>query len=417
MFRPVRAGQQATRIAKALSPKGRVGTLKFVAGAGCTCERCATDRAFLTASRRPKPPDGPRRALRAVDLFAGCGGMTCGLEEASRRAGRKLDVVLAVELEPLISAVYGANFPTAHLVTGTVESLFDGDLGAPYTAIEQLARYAASDIDIMIAGPPCQGHSDLNNHTRRDDPKNELYVRVARAAEVLRPRTLVIENVPPVQWDKGGVVDTTRTHLEKLGYAVHGEVLDLRYVGVPQSRRRYLMVASLLDSFVPIVELGAVQSSWGDHGARSVEWAIADLVGIDRSAPFDEAAKSSAENKRRIDYLFAEGLHDLPDDQRPDCHRLKEHSYRSVYGRLWWDKPAPTVTTGFGSMGQGRYVHPSERRTITPHEAARLQTFPDWYTWRTTKRTVLSTMIGNAVPPLLTVTLGERIVAAIDSRR
>jgi DNA (cytosine-5)-methyltransferase 1 len=384
-----------------------------VAAAGCTCERCTTDRSFLTASERPALPSG-RRALRAVDLFAGCGGMTCGLEEAARRAGRKLDVVLAIELEPLISAVYEANFPKARLATGDVAVVFDGDLGAPNTVTEQLARYATGDVDVLVAGPPCQGHSDLNNHTRREDPKNALYARVARAVEVLGPRLVVIENVPPVQWDKGGVVDTVRTHLEKLGYSVHAEVVDLRYAGVPQTRKRYLLVASKLDAFVPLVELGALQTSWGDHGARSVEWAIADLVGREVEAPFDAPAKSSAENKRRIDYLFDRKVWDLPDHQRPDCHRLKDHSYKSVYGRLWWDKPAPTVTTGFGSMGQGRYVHPSERRTITPHEAARLQTFPDWFTWPTTKRTVLSTVIGNAVPPLLTMTLGERVLAALD---
>lgn len=393
----------------------RVGTLEPVAAAGCTCERCTTDRAFLTAAERPTPPADLRRALRAVDLFAGCGGMTCGLEEAARRAGRNLDVVLAIELESLIGAVYQANFPTARLVTGNVASLFDGELGAPKTATEQLARYATGDVDVVVAGPPCQGHSDLNNHTRREDPKNALYARVARVAEVLRPRLVAIENVPPVQWDKGGIVDTTRTHLEKLGYSVHAEVVDLRYAGVPQTRKRYLLVASKLDAFVPLVELGALQSSWGVHGARTVEWAIGDLVGHQGDAPFNVAAKSSSENKRRIDYLFDENIWDLPDDQRPDCHRLKDHSYKSVYGRLWWDKPAPTVTTGFGSMGQGRYVHPSQRRTITPHEAARLQTFPDWFTWPTTKRTVLSTMIGNAVPPLVTVTLGERIVAAVDA--
>jgi DNA (cytosine-5)-methyltransferase 1 len=339
--------------------------------------------------------------------------MTCGLEEAARRGGRALDVVLAVELEPLISAVYRANFRDARVVTGDVASLLDGELGAANTATEQLARYATGDVDVLVAGPPCQGHSDLNNHTRREDPKNALYARVARAAEVLRPRVVVIENVPPVQWDKGGVVDTTRNHLEKLGYSVHAEVVDLRYAGVPQTRKRYLLVASKVDSFVPVLEVGVLQSAWGDHGARSVAWAIKDLVGHRGETAFDEAAKSSPDNKRRIDYLFDEKLWDLPDDQRPDCHRLKEHSYRSVYGRLWWDKPAPTVTTGFGSMGQGRYVHPSERRTITPHEAARLQTFPDWFDWPTTRRTILSTMIGNAVPPLLTVALGERIVAAL----
>jgi DNA (cytosine-5)-methyltransferase 1 len=321
-----------------------------------------------------------------------------------------------MELDPTIASVFESNFAKAHVVPGDVAEAFDGELGAPLTTAEHLARLAAPNVDVLVAGPPCQGHSDLNNHTRRADPKNALYLRVARAVEVLRPRLVVIENVPPVQWDKSNVVDATRTHLEKLGYSVHGEVVDLRYTGVPQTRKRYLLVASKVDSFIPLVEVGALQTSWGDHGARTVEWAIDDLRGKEGTSVLDTASKSSADNRNRIDYLFDNELWDLPDSERPDCHRLKEHSYRSVYGRLWWDKPAPTVTTGFGSMGQGRYVHPYERRTITPHEAARLQSFPDWYAWPTNKRTILSTMIGNAVPPLLMVSLGERLITALGGK-
>lgn len=403
-MRPPRRGSSVPR---------RLSTLGAVAAATCTCERCAIDRAFLIATDRPARAGRSGGTLRAVELFAGCGGLTCGLEEAARRAGRRLHIGLAVEIDAAIADVYKANFPTAHVAPGDVAFIFDGNLGSSLTTAEHLARFAAPEVDVLLAGPPCQGHSDLNNHTRRADPKNALYERVARAAEVLRPRVVVIENVPPVQWDKSGVVDSTRAHLEKLGYAVHGEVVDLRYAGVPQTRKRYLLVASMVEAFVPIIELGALQSSWGEHGARTVEWAIGDLVGKEGGSVFDTAAKSSDANKRRIDYLFDKKAWDLPDIERPDCHRLKKHSYKSVYGRLWWDKPAPTITTGFGSMGQGRYVHPLARRTITPHEAARLQTFPDWFIWPTKKRTVLSTMIGNAVPPLVMVSLGARVLAAL----
>ncbi len=99
-------------------------------------------------------------------------------------------------------------------------------------------------------------------------------------------------------------------------------------------------------------------------------------------------------------------IHDLPDRLHPACHRLKEHSYHSVYGRLFWDKPAQTITSGFGCMGQGRYVHPKEPRTITPHEAARLQFIPDFFQFGSdVPRTVLAEMIANAVPLKLTYCL------------
>jgi DNA (cytosine-5)-methyltransferase 1 len=87
-----------------------------------------------------------------------------------------------------------------------------------------------------------------------------------------------------------------------------------------------------------------------------------------------------------------------------------------MYGRLHWDRPAQTITTGFSSMGQGRYVHPAQPRTLTPHEAARIQGFPDWFSWSSTsRRTVLSTAIGNAVPPLACIALGTKIVSALGS--
>ena len=115
-------------------------------------------------------------------------------------------------------------------------------------------------------------------------------------------------------------------------------------------------------------------------------------------------------------YLFDKRLYDLPNSRRPDCHRDGDHSYVSMYGRLHWHKPAQTITTGFGSMGQGRYVHPARRRTITPHEAARLQTFPDWFDFGDqTSPTELAKMIGNAVPPLLMLALGNEIVLGLTA--
>src|SRR5262249_50867880 len=126
---------------------------------------------------------------------------------------------------------------------------------------------------------------------------------------------------------------------------------------------------------------------------------------------FDTPSKKTKTNAARMAFLFEKGLYNLPNDRRPACHQDGDHSYISVYGRLRWDRPAQTITTGFGSMGQGRYVHPQRRRTITPHEAARLQTFPDWFDFGgNTPRGVLAKAIGNAVPPLLMVELGRRVI-------
>jgi DNA (cytosine-5)-methyltransferase 1 len=105
------------------------------------------------------------------------------------------------------------------------------------------------------------------------------------------------------------------------------------------------------------------------------------------------------DNLRRVKFLFDRNMYDLPNRQRPDCHR-NGHSYKSMYGRLHWNKPAQTITTGFGSMGQGRFVHPRKPRMITPHEAGRVQGLPDFLDFSVaTKRATLQALIGNAVPP------------------
>ncbi|MFT3733714.1 MAG: DNA cytosine methyltransferase [Rhodocyclaceae bacterium] len=115
---------------------------------------------------------------------------------------------------------------------------------------------------------------------------------------------------------------------------------------------------------------------------------------------FRTPSKMSQANSERVNILFSKNIYDLPNQFRPACHRDKSHSYVSVYGRLRWDQPAQTITSGFGSMGQGRYIHPERKRTITPHEAARIQGFPDFFDFSEIKhRTSLQEIIANAVPP------------------
>ena len=352
--------------------------------------------------------------LRVVDLFAGCGGMTLGLEEAARREKAAIDVALAVENDDEVFSIFEWNFDGATTKASDVTDLFNGRPGEPLTETERRLLEEIGSCDILLGGPPCQGHSDLNNHTRRDDPKNGLYLAMARAAAVLYPAVVIIENVPPVQWDTKGVVNQTWKVLEHMDYEVSGAVVDLRRVGVPQRRRRYLLIASADNGIDPRKLLKAIGQCSTIHAERSVRWAIGDLKDLTGESVYDTAGKASPNNVRRIDQLFDEDIHDLPNPSRPPCHSNKQHSYKSMYGRLWWDRPAQTITTGFGSMGQGRYVHPSKRRTITPHEAARLQTFPDWFDFGDgTRRGVLAKAIGNAVPPLLMVDLGRAIVRGL----
>jgi DNA (cytosine-5)-methyltransferase 1 len=132
---------------------------------------------------------------------------------------------------------------------------------------------------------------------------------------------------------------------------------------------------------------------------RDFDWACGDLS-ADPASTFDRPSTPKAVTKERIDYLFDNGLYELPNHMRPACHR-DGHTYPSVYGRIKPDEPAPTITTGFMTMGQGRFVHPHERRTLTAHEGARIQCFPDWFDFGERSRQAYITLIGNAVPPKL----------------
>jgi DNA (cytosine-5)-methyltransferase 1 len=137
------------------------------------------------------------------------------------------------------------------------------------------------------------------------------------------------------------------------------------------------------------------------YAPRTVRWAIGDLHRARSDGAFDQASVPTAVNRRRIDFLFDRGVYELPDRERPACHAPGGHTYKAVYGRLRWDNPGPTITTGFGCMGQGRFVHPAARRTLTPHEAARLQFFPDFFEFGERGRGDYQQLIGNAVPPKL----------------
>ncbi|MFB8145361.1 DNA cytosine methyltransferase [Microbacterium sp. NPDC056003] len=351
-------------------------------------------------------------ALRIVDLFSGCGGLTLGAAQAASAAGLALDVRLALDFEQSAVDVYKANFPQANAVVASVEDYFDGELDDELTEAELKTRKSVGTTHLLFGGPPCQGHSDLNNRTRRDDPKNKLYLKVARAARVLDPSIILIENVPTVRLDTAGVVQTTFDLLKKLDYKVATVTVGIHSLGVAQKRRRHVLLASKIKGLDPELVLKDLSSRTEDS-TFDLEWAIGDLVGLVNPTGYDTPPKASPANIERMEYMQESGDKDLPNDLRPKCHQDGNHSYKSMYGRLSWNDPAQTITSGFGSIGQGRYMHPSALRALTAHEAARIQGFPDYFSFSSAaKRADLATMIGNAVPPALMREVGA---AAIDS--
>ena len=354
--------------------------------------------------------------IKIADLFSGCGGLSLGALIASVRSGRRLEISLAADVWPEALEVYKENFAYCLKDTESRDlSEMVKELGSIHLSAqgEELVTKLGS-LDIVVAGPPCQGHSDLNNSSRRNDPRNLLYTIPVAVALETNAKILVVENVPTVVHSSGQVVNSALRSMKERGYCVAEMVAEVQDFGLPQTRKRHLLIASRVHDEE---ELVAVLDGIPKRTRELTLWdSIHDLEDEEESSGslLARHSKISEDNIKRIEYLFTNDLYDLPNEYRPACHRDKTHSYVSMYGRLHANKPAQTITSGFGSMGQGRFVHPTRRRMLTAHEAARIQGFPDYFNFAKVKKiTALREMIANAVPPALMAGLLAALISKI----
>lgn len=326
--------------------------------------------------------------FKALDLFCGTGGLTLGLEAAG------FEVVGAVDSwEPAIRS-YRANFDHRAWLTDA------GDLDA-----RKLAEMGLGEpIDVVVGGPPCQGFS-IQRIGKDSDDRNDLVASFGRTVISLRPKLFIMENVPGLLGHRG------RDHfrrfeslLSEAGYSLTWKILDASDYGVPQMRRRVIVVGwpnTSKGEFTFPEPIAAIP--------RSVRSAIGDLP----EPPEDHSPlpgdllhrrmKLSELNLRRLRHIpEGGGFEDLPVELRVNAHKngAARIGHRSVYGRLSFDKPAGTITARFDSFTRGRFAHPKQDRNITLREGARLQGFPDDHVFLGTQEEIAA-LIGNAVPPPL----------------
>ena len=364
------------------------------------------------------------RSVRVVDAFCGSGGLSLGVRLAAAALGRSVEFLAAVDTDALALAVYGANLSPQFPIAASAPTLIDFhvfgqgenvEFGYPPELMNPILS-KLRPVDLFIAGPPCEGHSNLNNHTRREDPRNHLYLTAIALGVALEARAILIENVPESQKDRRRVVQQSAVLLRSAGYEVETETFKGEELGVPQRRARFFLLAVKGPSGITGV-LRQIRAELRAP-ATPISRAIGDLLDHEGNTLMDTSPSVAAANLDRIDYLFDNDLYDLPNDQRPFCHQ-NGTTYQAVYGRMHWDRPAHTITTGFGSPGQGRYVHSLRRRLITPHEAARIQTFPDWFSFTPDEirvsRKHLHKCIGDAVPPMLAYAAALGAIAAISN--
>ena len=346
--------------------------------------------------------------MQIISLFSGAGGLSLGVKLAAQSVGIEAHTYAAVDVDDTALRAYQLNHEPDEIIHDSVRNLVSysvvKDEGGFRFGTSPTVRHPgiaanADRISVVVGGPPCQGHSTFNNKTRHKDVRNELYLTVPAMAVAVNAEVVIIENVPHVRAARENVVGASIDLLTSAGYKVTEGVISADSMGWPQTRSRYFIIATRSWEPVPLKSVQDVLS----REARDLAWLIGDIADRDDSSLMTSTPILSSENQERVRVLHEHegGVYELPEFVRPQAH-LDSPTYKAVYGRLHWNKPAQTITTGFLTPGRGRYVHPSRYRTINPLEAARIQGFPDTYRFENgtekTTRSMLTKWIGDAVP-------------------
>jgi DNA (cytosine-5)-methyltransferase 1 len=335
----------------------------------------------------------------AIDAFAGAGGLSLGLQ----RAG--WDVRLAYDNDPVAVATYELNLES-HVL------LLDAAKLTPEELLE-LAELQPGECDLLAGGPPCQGFS-IQRHDGAEDPRNLLLARFRDQILGLRPKAFLMENVPALMSRRGrhlvkDLIDAT----ERVGYRCASTTLNAVDYRVPQRRRRAFIVGTAE---------GVSEFNW-PAPARGKQLTVEDVFAGLPSPPADGSphpeianhyreARLSELNRERIRHVPPGGGREhLPAHLQLRCHS-NGHRHLDTYGRLAWDEPSVTLTARFDSFTRGKFGHPTEDRSITLREGARLQGFPDDYVFAGTRGDG-ARLIGNAVPPPLATALGRALIRAL----
>jgi DNA (cytosine-5)-methyltransferase 1 len=349
--------------------------------------------------------------ISAIDLFCGVGGLTNGLI----RAG--IPVLAGLDIDESCEYAYESNNKTAQFIARSVS---DENLSSILNDL-----YPPGDIKVLVGCAPCQPFSSYTqvNKKRHKDAKWFLINDFMRVIKELEPEVISMENVPSLA-RQDIFLEFITTLEEKLSYHICAEIVNCVDYGVPQNRKRLVMLAS---------KLGPITILNGHHGAKpkTVRQAIGGLRGISAGEtyaedPLHHARDLAPINMQRIQASIAGGTwRDWPIALRTRCHnKASGATYSSVYARMEWDKPSPTITTQFIAYGTGRFGHPEQDRALSLREGALLQSFPKRYkffpkneNYSAISAERIARHIGNAVPPKLGWAIGRSIVENIQLYR
>jgi DNA (cytosine-5)-methyltransferase 1 len=364
------------------------------------------------------------KKLKIIDLFAGVGGLSYGFAKDDN-----FEIVAANEILPNMAKAYSLNHPAVKVYAKDIKDFSAGQ-------IKKDLDINANDIDIVIGGPPCQAYSTLGKRLL-DDPRGKLFSDYYRVLKEFNPKLFLFENVRGlVSMQEGKLLKNIISLFESLGYQVSHKLLNAADFGVPQIRERIILIGSKLKSGFaypkPTHCLDIKKGDLFDDSLKpylTLEQAISDLPFIKTAQEsFDYATKPQNEFQKMMRKNAPTKLMDhncprnnekliklmemLPDGGSPDDlpFELRPTSgFKNTYCRLWWQRPATTITRNLSTPSSSRCIHPKAPRPLTTREGARLQCFPDDYKFYGS-RTDKNLQVGNAVPPFLSKALSRSIL-------
>ena len=343
--------------------------------------------------------------IKAVDFFCSGGGMSYGMQQAG------IKVIAGIDFDESCKETYESNIKGAKFIHADVFELKEKELE------KNLSLKKNDDKLVLIGCSPCQFWSIINTDKTKSAKSKNLLVEFSRFVKYLRPGYVVVENVPGVlrKKEESGLNEFIEW-LKENGYTnPHFKVHNVNNYGVPQSRKRFTLIASRLtkDEIQPIEIDGnklTVEDVLGEeNGFPKIKAGHKDQTSFYHSVP-----SISDINKKRLKKVAKNGGNRFGFANEPelqlDCFVGRDNSFKDTFGRLWWNRPSPTITTKFFSISNGRFVHPEEDRALSIREGATLQSFPKDYIFKTKSIAKTARMIGNAVPPKYAEAIGKAII-------
>ena len=365
--------------------------------------------------------------MKVIDLFAGCGGLSIGFIQSG------FDIIRAVEYDRMIANTYTLNYPNIDVVVDDIKEIDNADV------------FKFADAEIMIGGPPCQGFSMAGARIRHgfiDDQRNYLFKHYFNIVKAVKPKFFIMENVKGMQTMQNGEIFneikdmfSNSDLLDGQPYYVCSKIIKTVDFGIPQKRERLIIFGSS-KQIANIDELWqntindikqeqptffnavTVKDAIGNLGKATVNGRIKNPVAETEYERYLACDRETLENHTKTNHSLV-AINRMKQVNNGENYTVLNEQINSIhsgsYGRLCWDEQAPTITTRFDTPTGGRFIHPIENRTITPREAARIQSFPDKFVFYGNKTSICK-QIGNAVPPKLSYFLAKYVKKIIHEK-